>query len=176
MKSFLTTIAQAKFWQRLWLSLLVAFIVSIITLLLWRSLINQQSADIDQQVELTTISTSELISQQVETRIQALTRMAERYSARNGTPIAEWEADARNYVQDYPGYQAIALVDYNFKTRGIVSLAGNESIEKLNLGNLQQKRTALETARIRRNISITHTISLAQDGKGFLVYVPIFFG
>jgi PAS domain S-box-containing protein len=174
MKNSLTTIAQAKFWQRLWLSLLVGFLVSIITLLLWRSLINQLATDIDQQVELTTISTSELISQQVETRIQALTRMAERYSVRNLTPIAEWEADARNYVEDYPGYQAIALVDSNFKVQGVVSLAGNEVIEKLNLGTLAQKRTALEAASLRRDLSITHTISLAQDGKGFLVYVPIF--
>jgi PAS domain S-box-containing protein len=174
MKSSLTTIAQAKFWQRLWLSLLVGFLVSIITLLLWRSLIEQQSADIQQQVELTTINTSELISQQIETRIQALTRMAERYSVRDGTPIAEWEADARNYVEDYPGYQAIALVDSNFKMQGVVSLAGNEVIEKLNLGTLAQKRTALEAARFRKILNITHTISLAQDGKGFLVYVPIF--
>ncbi len=166
--------AQAKFWQTLWLSLLVGFLVSIITLLLWRSLINQQSADIQQQVELTTRSTSELISQQVETRIQALTRMAERYSVRDGTPIAEWEADAKNYVEDYPGYQAIALVDSNFQMRGVVSLATNEVIQKLNLGTLEQKRTALEAARLRQSITITHTISLAQDGKGFLVYVPIF--
>ncbi len=174
MKNSLTTIAQANFWQRLWLSLLVGFLVSIITLLVWRSLQHQQYTEIQRQVELTTISTSELISQQVETRIQALSRMAERYSVRDGTPVAEWEADAKNYVEDYPGYQAIALVDSNFKVQGVVSLAGNEVIEKLNLGTLEQKRAVLEAARFRRSLTITHTISLAQDGKGFLVYVPIF--
>jgi len=56
----------------------------------------------------------------------------------------------------------------------VVPLEGNEEAKGLDIIFEKRLRTTLEDARIKGNISSTRTINLAQGGKGFVVYVPIF--
>ncbi|NMG11649.1 PAS domain-containing protein [Brasilonema sp. UFV-L1] len=116
MRRLLTVVRKTKYWQQL-LPVLVGLGVLSVTLLLWRSLLLQEHAAIERKIELATVNTTEIINQQLQTRILALTRMAERWQLRGGTPLAEWEADANNYQQDYPGFQAIEWVDSSFYVR-----------------------------------------------------------
>lgn len=173
MRRLLTVVRRTKYWRQL-LPVLVGVGVSIVTLLLWRSLLLQEYAAIERKIELATVHTTEVINQQLQTRILALTRMAGRWQLRGETPFAEWEADASSYLRDYPGFQAIEWVDSSFYVRWIVPIAGNEAAQNMNLATEERRRTALEAAVKRRNVTITHTVNLVQSGKGFLVYLPLF--
>jgi sensor domain CHASE-containing protein len=125
-------------------------------------------------VEFAAASVKQEVTTQMGNRLQALVRMKQRWSSRGGTPKAEWDADAQNYLRDYPGFQAIEWIDSDFYVRWIVPLAGNESAQNLNLAFESRRRAALEASRQQRTVTVTRTITLVQGGKGFLIYVPIF--
>ncbi|NJR72865.1 MAG: hypothetical protein HC773_02490 [Scytonema sp. CRU_2_7] len=166
-------VKRTKSWRQL-LPVLVGIGVLSVTLLLWRSLLLQEHAAIERKIELAAVHTTEVINQQLQTRVLALTRMAKRWQVRGGTPLAEWEADASNYLRDYPGLQAIEWVDSSFDVRWMAPIAGNEAAQNMNLATEEQLGTVLEAAVKQRNVTLTHTVNLVQGGKGFLVYVPLF--
>ncbi|AFY76962.1 PAS domain S-box [Pleurocapsa sp. PCC 7327] len=148
--------------------------VWIATLWLAQTLVDRDRVQILRKVESTATGASQEVTGQMRNRILALKRMAERWERQSGTPQAEWQVDATNYIRDFPGFQAIEWVDSAYYVRWIVPLAGNEAAQNLNLASEERRRFALEEARQRETVTITRTITLTQGGKGFLVYVPLF--
>ncbi|MEI2580494.1 response regulator [Scytonema sp. PRP1] len=169
-----TSTTQTKLRQRLFTPVLTGISVFIVTLVFWRELLFQEDVDINRNVELAAASVSYQITAPLEIRTQALVRMAKRWERRGGTPQAEWEADAFNFFQDFPGFQAIEWVDESYYVRWIVPLAGNEVIKNLNLTFEKRRRTALDKAKETRKMTVTRTVTFPQGGKGFLVCIPLF--
>ncbi|HBB35359.1 MAG TPA: hypothetical protein DDZ80_10685 [Cyanobacteria bacterium UBA8803] len=174
MRRSLNTIIRTTCCQKLRLPILISVSVSLVTLVLWRSLLVQERDQIERKVELALISTTKTIEAQIQTRILGLVRLSKRWEVRGGTPLAEWEADVNQYLKDYPGFQAIEWVDSSYHVRWILPNSGNEAAQNLNLATEERRRTALEAARKQQDVTVTHTVTLAQGGKGFLVYVPLF--
>ena len=170
----LNPLPQKQVWLERWLPVLFGVGFSVIAVFLWKALDLQESRQIERKIEFASVSVQQEISTQLQNRILAMVRMAERWETQGGTPQAEWYADAENYIEDYRGFQAVEWIDSSFYVRWIVPLAGNEAAQDLNLAFEQQRRVALEKARQRRAVTVTRTIELVQGGKGFLVYVPIF--
>ncbi len=158
------------------LLLLVGGSVILIVLLLWQALIAQEHAYIQKETQLAAESVENELTSDMESRIQALIRMSERWQRRGKTPKEEWEFEAGLNVRDFKGFQAIQWIDPSLHVRWMVPLKGNEASLNLNLGLTQRRRTALELARTRRNVTIAHSFTLVQGGKGFLVDIPIFNG
>ena len=145
-------------------------------LFLWQALRAQERAYIHQETQLEAMSVRNELIALMEYRIQALVRMSKRWEQRGKTPTKkEWEFEAALNVRDFKGFQAIEWVDPSFQVRWIAPLAG-EASQNLNLVSEQRRRTALEAARARRDITVTRSINLVQGGQGFQVYVPIFQG
>ncbi len=158
----------------MWLPALVGLVTALVTVLIWRALINQEETAISRTVQQAADEVRNLIVSHLESRNLALKRVAQRWETDRGTPRKRWEADVLQYVTDYPDYQAIEWVDPQYHVRWIVPLAGNEAARDLNLAFEPRRRQALEAARAKRAVTVTHAIDLVQGGKGFLVYVPIF--
>lgn len=158
------------------LPLLVGGSVLTATLFLWQALVAQERAYIEQETRLEAVSVKNELTALMESRIQALVRMSERWERRGKTPKEDWEFEAGLNVRDFKGFQAIRWVDSSSRVRWVVPLAGNEASQNLNMDFEQRRRTAMDAARKRRNITITRSIDLVQGGKGFQVYVPIFQG
>ncbi|MFB2918754.1 response regulator [Aerosakkonema funiforme] len=150
--------------------------MTIATIFIWQSIIAQQNEQIEHLIQVESKFLQTEITQQVETRLKALERMKERWQMRGGTPRAEWESDAKFYINDFGGYQAIEWVDTSFRVRWIVPLAGNEAAQNLDLSVDMRRRVALENALKNRKTTVTKIVNLVQGGKGFLAYVPIFKG
>ncbi|MBD3560065.1 PAS domain S-box protein, partial [Planktothrix sp. FACHB-1355] len=150
--------------------------MTIATIFIWQSIIAQQNEQIEQSIQVESKFLQTEITQQVETRIKALERMKERWQMRGETPRNEWESDAKFYINDFGGYQAIEWVDTSFRVRWIVPLAGNEAAQNLDLSVDTRRRVALQNALKNRKTTVTKIVNLVQEGKGFLVYVPIFKG
>ena len=146
------------------------------TLFLWYKLNAQEGARIEQKIELEAASVKIELTTQMQERILALVRNAKRWE-NAGKPLQKhWEADAELYVQHYGGYQGIAWVDPSFYVQWIVPRRGNEATQNLNLASQERWRLALETARKQRKLTVIRPINWVEDGKGFLICVPIFEG
>jgi PAS domain S-box-containing protein len=144
------------------------------TLILWQALLAQERADIEQAIQLEASNANFQITRQLQERTQALERMAKRWEYSGKPPKDYWEADAKLYVENFSGFQAIEWVDPSFYVGWIVPIKGNEAVQNLYLGFEPRRKMALEAARNQRQTVVTRTINLRQGGKGFLVYVPIF--
>jgi diguanylate cyclase (GGDEF)-like protein len=159
-----------------WLAIPVAIGCVTTALILWQSLRAQEQAQIRHVIAAETASVKYKIMEQMETRVQALERMASWWEAL-GTPVKDrWASEAWVLVIDYPGFQAVEWVDPSFHERWIVPLAGNEAAKGMNLSIEERRRTAMLQAKQLRTVTFTRSIELAQGGKGFLAFVPIFQG
>ncbi len=143
---------------------------------LWQALSVEQRAQISRTIEAQTNSLGTEIRARIEPRILGLVRMGERWALEANTSELDRRADAARYIAHQPGYEAVLWVDPSFNVRWIVPLEGNESAVDLNMVSNDRQRAALEAARDRGQPTLTHIIELPQGGKGFLVYVPVFFG
>ncbi|GAA6620039.1 PAS domain S-box protein [Scytonema sp. NUACC26] len=160
--------------KNLWIPIIVGTGIIVLNLLFWQELVRQEDVYIKRNAELAAASISHDIKAEIQARALGLIRMARRWELESGTTKPKWEADALNYYQDYPGFQALAWVDESNYVRWIIPLTGNEAAQNLNLTFEERRRTALTRARESRKVSMTRVINLAQGGKGFLVSVPLF--
>ncbi len=114
-----------------------------------------------------------LIRQDVDNRLAALDRLAERWTTAGGTPRPVWEADAARYVTDMPGFQAIEWADATLHIRWIVPLAGNEAAQDLDITQTEQARIAVAAARESGKAILSQPFELAQGGLGIAAYLPV---
>jgi len=135
---------------------------------------DNELAERQKRIELETEKLTSFIESDMRSRIPALQRIVSRWEVRGGTPRDEFLMDARAYVDDMPGFQALEWVDENYYVRWVIPVLGNEAAVNLNLAFEEKRLLALEEARNKKMPGMTSSIELVQGGKGFLVYFPIF--
>lgn len=169
MKRYLLNLSNHK-----WLTLIVGASLIVLVVSLWLYLDQQRKRNLHELIKVTANSRLSAINTDLRTRLPALQRIVERWSIRGGTPKSEFIADANIYMNDLPGFQALAWVDTSFHVRWITPLKGNEAALNLNLAFEQSRRIALENARDSRVPSMTSPVDLVQGGKGLIIYLPIY--
>ncbi len=93
----------------------------------------------------------------LDSRILALNRMADRWRIRGGYPKTEWVQDAKNYVADQKELKAVEWVDASYHVRWVVPIRGNESAVGLNIVFDEQRKEALSNAANRTTATVTPT-------------------
>jgi len=112
--------AVAATWVR-WFPLFVALLAAAVTLGLWRALLAEEQRAHAQTTAAQLDSVSNEIAVRMESRLLALERMGRRWALHDEpAAAARWSADARLYVEHYPGYAAIALLDGTGRIERIV--------------------------------------------------------
>jgi two-component sensor histidine kinase len=166
----------SRSWPALSLSLAVAVLGIAVSIRLFHRQVEYEREQMEGWTALEADALVNDISEALEPQVLALVRMAERWRRGGGISRSEWEADAKLLVEHSAAYQAIGWVDPSFHVRWIVPLEGNEAARGVNLGFEQRRRTALEVARDRRQVTVTRSVELVQGGIGILVYVPLYLG
>ena len=116
------------------------------------------------------------LNTKIEGRIRSLVRMAERWEF-SGRPERDvWENDAKNYVKDFPDFQAIEWIDGTHTLRWIEPLEGNEAKIGQDLFGEERRWKAALAARQTRDATLTHAVQLFRGGLGFIIYIPIYKG
>ena len=146
----------------------------ILSVLVWHEVNLLQDGSIRELLRQKEVSVVHHIKSAMDDRILALERMAGRWESHGGVDRAYWEADARNYIADQPGYQAIEYADVNSVVRWIVPLRGNEVARNLKLADEANRKEALRLTRLTGNTHFTKPIDLVQSGKGFLTFSPLY--
>ncbi|MGI8502126.1 MAG: hypothetical protein ACR2LR_13465 [Hassallia sp.] len=111
---WITLFTQAKLVK---LPLIIALGTSLGTFLLWQGLCFKEQEQIKQLIEQQSSAIKNRITAQLESRVQSLGRMAKRWQVRAQTPKQEWEVDARYFLRDYGGVQAIEWIDSSYNVR-----------------------------------------------------------
>lgn len=91
------------------------------TLVFWRALAIQEQVHINRTVELKAKAAGDAIHNQIETRTQALLRMAKRWEVHGRPSQKAWESDAGYYVSHFQGYRALGWVDPSLNLRWLVT-------------------------------------------------------
>ena len=115
----------------------------------------------------------QLVAFQTRDKLLALKRMAARWDVADGTPYAQWTADARHYTEELEGLKALEWVDPSYHVRWVEPLRGNERALGLDVRFDAERRKALEGAAERNGLTITEPIDLVQGYRAFLTYAPV---
>jgi PAS domain S-box-containing protein len=158
-----------------WPAILAGFAVATAALGLWQALLAQERSLTERTVALSLETVRNEISSRMEARILALIRMARRWEMRGQPPRPEWEADASLYLGHDAGYAAIARVEPDLWISLIVPRDAGRGLQGAELIGGRQ-RGALETARARGEVTLTHPFSLATSDRAIMVNVPVFRG
>ena len=115
-----------------------------------------------------------LIRHDIDHRIAALDRLAQRWTATGGTPRSVWEADALRYIADMQGFQAIAWADATSHMKWIVPLDQYESMLDMDVTESERNRAAVSDARKIGDAALSQPFDLADGGLGLTAYIPVF--
>lgn len=172
-KQFAHTLPDARNGGAIWLAGLAGTAMAIGVIAVWWTISDRARDHIDSASNDETRIYQSLIRQDLEHRLLALDRLAERWTMAGGMPRSVWEADAAHYVQDMPGFQAIEWADATFRVQWIVPLAGNEAAQDLDISQSEPARIALAAARESGKVTLTKPLRLAQGGLAIAAYSPV---
>lgn len=164
--------AEEKFLFQ-WLPVIIGISVLSGTFLLWRVSVTLERANIEKMLHLKTSALRANINDQLESRVQALIRMANRWETHGRPDRKEWQADAELYVSHYGVYRSIMWMDPTLHARWIAPLKGNEAdmnrYSGLDLGGSK----ALEAAREKHKAWMSPAVA-EKGGEVFAAFIPIF--
>jgi two-component system sensor kinase FixL len=167
------TSGDARTRVAVWLAVLAGTAMAIGVIAIWFVINDRAREHIGSATNNATRITQLLIRQDIDNRLSAVDRLAQRWTAAGGIPRPVWQADAARYVADMPGFQAIEWADATLHIRWIVPLDGNEAAQDLDISQAEQARIAVAAARESGKATLTQPFELVQGGLGIAVYFPV---
>ena len=154
--------------------LLITFIVLLLTLWCWQSILKSQYDYLNKLLQLKIQSFSTYINIAMQEQANAFARISYRWGSRDGTPEAEWRKDVTHYIQDYPGYTAIEWADKSLFIRWVAPETGNEQVKNFNLRQDSSLWPAIQKAMETKKLEMSRVTSLIQGGRGVIFFSPVF--
>lgn len=158
------------------LPVLVGILLCSLVGALWMILNQREQNNLHNKIKAESEYMSTHLEADLRTRISFMQRMVRRWETNGGTVKGEFVSDARSYILDAPGFQALEWVDKDLLMRWIVPIEGNEKARNLNLAFEEKRRIAMEKSMETKMPTATSAIELVQGGKGFLMYFPLTVG
>jgi two-component system sensor kinase FixL len=172
-KPFTRTSPDVRSAGTFWFAALAGTTIAIAVIAVWWMINDSARERIDSAAHDAAHINQSLIRQDIDNRLSALDRLAQRWTAVGGTPRHVWDTDAARYVTDMPGFQAIEWADATLHVRWIVPLDGNEVVQDLDLTQNEPARIAVVAARESGRATLTQPFELAQGGLGIVAYLPV---
>lgn len=146
----------------------------VITLILWMMLVTHRRVEIEADAAAHAQFVKTKMESELSARILPLQRLAGRWQSHGlTTDDQEMESDAGLVMSGYPAYQAIEWVDPTFRVRWVTPERGSEADIGVDLGSAPEVRSTLEEADHNDSTMVAAKVDLHQDGRGFLVCVPV---
>ncbi len=152
---------------------LSSLVVMIVSLGVWQQFKAQEQNLVKTIIDQEKQTVEQVIAQKFENSVVAIQRMAQRWEAAEGTPKAQWIADARNYVKGFEPLTTVEWVDDTYHVQWVYPLIGNEKAIGLNIAFNDERKEALKGAAEANKITITPPLDLVQGYRAVIAYVPI---
>lgn len=153
------------------LPVIVAFVaVLMLSMMLWTMAREQERGNIRRAVSTTAAQAGFDIRDKMGLRVQAIERMARRWKSNGHLTKADWESDARLYIDHFEGYYAMALVDRSLGVRWFSLRDKDGALPEGGLFNGIKRFLSLVP---RGKPGISPLITLEGGARVFLAYVPV---
>jgi len=120
------------------------------------------------------VYTSHWMEDRISADLNALDRLADRWTYAGGNGWNAWESEASEYLADVPEIRAIEWADTDFHIRRVIPFEGNEAAHGIDLTQvLAEGDRLVESARAGERFT-TNAIELVQGGTGFVAYRPLY--
>lgn len=158
----------------LWLAVLSTAIMSASVVGVWALLNDSARSHINSITDYELRMSDILLEADIQRRLTALDRLAQRWTSSDGTPRADWEADATRYLADMPGFEAIAWADNSLHIRWLVPLNGNQAaLQNLDLSQIKTERSSIALARQSGSVNLSQPFELTPGNLWIMVYAPV---
>ena len=154
--------------------LLITFIVLLITLWGWQSILKNQYDYLNKLLQLKIQSFSTYITIAMQEQANAFARISYRWGSRDGTPEDEWRDDVTHYINDYPGYTSIGWADKSLFVRWVAPETGNEQVKNYNLRQDSYLWPVIQKAMETKKLEMSRVTNLIQGGRGVIFFSPVF--
>jgi signal transduction histidine kinase len=154
-----------------WLLVVMGVAVLTATLMLWRASAVHESANIDRLTRLRAEELKANIRDLIESRVQALSRMASRWE-RKRSFRKEWESDADLYMRSDEAYKAILWVDPRLHASWAMPHEFHAGVT--GGGAFIEKQARLAFNRARGEFATEAAPSVFRQSDLLMVYVPVF--
>ncbi|MGC4087158.1 MAG: ATP-binding protein [Polyangiaceae bacterium] len=135
-----------------------------ISLLLWRSVLQDQNVALAAATEAATDNVIGNLESSLQANSRALLRLATRWNRGNGIPEVEWRDSARAFMVDFPGFVAFEYVDAN----GVLQLHESLQPGERNFGveefGAEERQLLLEHSRAPGTLTTVDVASSATHG------------
>ncbi len=155
------------------LPVLVGILLCSLVGVLWLTLKQHEEDNLQYKIKAESEYMATHLDADLQARISFMQRMVRRWEISGGTLRGEFMSEARSYMLDAPGFQALEWVDKDLTVRWIVPVEGNEKARNLNLAFEEKRRSAMEKAMESKIPTATSAVELVQGGKGFLIFFPL---
>lgn len=156
-----------------WLPVTVLLVFSCLGALLWTAARAHDQRQLQLALQVETTNIAQQFKDDLRTHVQALIRMAGRRAFNPTINQDEWQADADEYRQHFPYYQAIEWIGPDMRIRWVDPLKGNASVIGYNVAFNPARKRALDDAAVTGKVDISNILDLHQGGTGVVVYAPI---
>lgn len=146
------------------------------TLWVWQAVSHDEQSKIMKLARDRAVDITRLIDREITYHNHALGRMAARWNVEQGTNKAEWTADAKSHLRDFPTIAALAWADNTSRIRWLEPLEGNEEIVGFDLSSNPLGEAALAKVRETHVQESTDVFDLSGVGRSFLLFTPVMDG
>lgn len=156
------------FSEKKLLPLLVGIVIVIVVVMLWLRLKVEEQVNVQQLIQQQAIATRTELLTQLNTHVLSLESMAQHWEMHDAISQTQWELEARTYLQDDKGYNAVQLIDPSWRVLWTVSLTANKASQIP-----VQQSAFITTPHKSHQTTLIHTVNLGQGEQELLVCVPI---
>ncbi len=159
----------------LWMPFPLFFALVALTLSFWQAAENDHRRNLQTIVENQARSISHNTQIYLDGAFEAINRMARRWELEKGTPRPRWEEDAQSYLKSYPVLLALSWANSDLRLQWLASLKHLKPMPNFNVAFDEGRRAAIEAAIRNHKPESTNMLELAQGGRGFLSYNPLYY-
>ena len=157
-----------------WLAALSAAVMGIAVIGVWTLLDNRAREHLDSITDSEVRMSEVLIQKDIDRRLTALNRIAQRWTTAAGIPQQIWEADADRYLLDMPGFNSIEWADATLRVRWSVPFSGKyPPLEDVDFSQDASARLAINAARESDQVRLSQPVENPMGDLGILAYAPV---
>lgn len=150
------------------------FVFTLLVFTIWKQATNNSNRLIKENLNQTGKLITKEFKNIVEVDIAQIQNLKNRIEFTNGLYLNYWEKDANILIKQNPSFKFLQWIDSTMVIRKITPLKGNERALNLDISKIEYRRDEWLKRRHNDSPNITPWSELTQNGKLFLVDVPVF--
>lgn len=165
--------AQPIWPARLALAFLLLVLASA-SLTLWYQLDRDQQQRLEERVDYQARSLARQLESTLHTEVEGLARIARLWNNLGRLTRGDWETETLLALNDFPAYQSVQWLGPDLRMRWLLPLQGNEAAMHFRLSTGHPNYPLAMQARDSGEQRFSNSFQLAQGGRGFILYTPLY--